>query len=214
MRKRGSTINPFNSERQDMKKSLIALAVAAALYGTASRAFTTDAAIKYRMDAGYPGDVNRTHPFSVRPVLQDAANPVRLYGDPVMLGAGSAMRGVLAADQAASTKIKGVLVRPYPVSQTTGGMSATLGAAVPPQTAVPQDILEDGYIMVKCNNFAANAPAQGGAVFVWAAASSGNHVLGGFEALATAGSTFPVSNAEWYSGADGNGTAELRVWKQ
>lgn len=196
-----------------MKKSLIALAVAAACYGESIRAMTHDVAITYRMGAGFPGDVNRTHPADIVARLQDVANPVRLYGDPVMLGAGSAMRGVIIADQAASTKIKGVLVRPYPVSQTTGGMGATIGAATPPQTAVPQDIIEAGFVMAKCNNFAANPPALGGAVFVWAAASAGNHVLGGFEALATAGSTFPVANAEWQSGADASGVAELRVWK-
>lgn len=196
-----------------MKKSLIALAVAAACFGESVRAMTHDAAFTYRMGAGFPGDVNRTHPADIVARLQDAANPIRLYGDPAMLGAGSAFRGVIVADQAASTKIKGVLVRPYPVSQTTGGMTATIGAATPPQIAVPQDIIEAGFVMTKCNNFAANAPALGGAVFVWAAASAGNHVLGGFEAAATAGSTFPVANAEWVSGADASGVAELRVWK-
>jgi hypothetical protein len=196
-----------------MKKSLLALAVAAALYGAGSRARTCDISISYRMGAGMIGDINRTHPFSAVPRLMDAANPIRLYGDPCLVGANNAMRAVLTSDQATATKIKGILVRPYPTSQTTGGMSATIGAATPPTSAVPIDILEDGHMMVKCNNFAANAPGMGGAVYVWAAASSGNHVLGGFEAAATAGSTFPVANAEWTSPADSNGVAEIRVWK-
>lgn len=196
-----------------MKKSLIALAVLAVFAG-ATRARTLDAALTYRMGAGNPGDVTRAHPAGIVARLQDAANPVRLYGDAVVYSATAGqVRGVIAADQAASTKIKGVAVRPGNISQTSGGMTATFGVASPPVGNVALDVLEDGFIMVKCNNFAVNAPVLGGQVFVWAAASAGAHVIGGFEAATSAGSTFTVANAEWVSPADANGIAELRVWR-
>lgn len=197
-----------------MKKSLIALAVLAAC-GAASfaRARTTDISFTYRMGAGFPGDVNRTHPASILPGLMDTANPIRLYGDPCVINnAANTYRGLLVGDQATVTSIAGLLVRPYPVQQTSGGMSSAIGAATPPVGPAAVDILEDGYAMVKCNNFAANAPALGTAVYVWCAASAGNHVLGGFEAAATGGSTILLTNAQWMSPADATGIAEIRVW--
>lgn len=196
-----------------MKKSLIALAVLAAC-GAASfpRGRTLDAAITYRMGAGYPGDVNRAHPASIVPRLQDGANPARLYGDPVMFGAANNVRCFNAGDTA-QTKIRGVVVRPASISQTTGGMSASFGTGVPPQSAVAIDVIEDGHVMVKCNNTGAGAPVLGGAVFVWCAASAGNDVQGGFRAAVSAGNTAAIANAEWAGPPDSNGFAELRVWK-
>lgn len=199
-----------------MKKSLIALAVLASLGASSTRmarGMTHDAAIKFRMDAGFPGDINRTHPFSAPSAVQDSTTPVRRYGDPVLFSTTNAIRGITAADQAAGTKIKGVLVRPYPVSQTSGGMSASFGAATPPGANSVQDYLEDGFILVKIDNIAAGSPKKGDPVFVWATASAGNDVQGGFRAAASAGNTFPVSNAEFNGPPDGNGVCELRVWK-
>jgi hypothetical protein len=108
-----------------MKKSLIALAVSALCYGT-NRSRTLDVAITYRMGAGFPGDVNRMHPASIVPNLMDAANPIRLYGDPCTLGAANSVRGFLAGD-AALTRIRGVLVRPAVAQPTSGGMTQTFG---------------------------------------------------------------------------------------
>lgn len=196
-----------------MKKSLIALAVLAAYSAAAgSRARTLDAAITYRMGAGYPGDVNRMHPASIIPGLQDPANPVRLYGDPVLLGANNSYRGYIAGDTTAA-KIKGVLVRPGNISQTSGGMSAVFGVAAPPATSgTVFDIIEDGHVLVKCNNLAAGAPVKGGIVYVWFAASSGNDVQGGFRGAASA-SAIALTNAEWTGPCDANGIGEIRVWK-
>lgn len=199
-----------------MKKSLIHLAVMASLAGAASvgRARTHDVAFTFRMGSGFPGEVNRTHPVSIYPSLMHATQPIRLYGDPgIYDGATNSVRGFQTTDQGTGTKISGVLVRPYPTQQSSGGMSATLGGAGTPAANQPADIIEDGAVMVKCNNFGVNPPSKDSAVFVWAAASAGNHVLGGFEALATAGSTFPVANARWNGPADASGIAELIVWK-
>lgn len=195
-----------------MKKSLIALAALAAcsLIG-GRRAFTQDAAFKYRMDVGFPGDVNRTHPVSIMAGLQDATTPVRRYGDAVLFGTNT-IRGFVAGDTAV-TKLKGILVRPYPTQQTSGGMSASLGTAAPGGAATVQDYVEDGHIIVKVDNIAAGAVSKGSAVFVWCAASSGNDVQGGFRGAVSAGNTAAIANAEFTGPADANGVAEIRIWK-
>lgn len=195
-----------------MKKSLIALAVLAACGASiARRSMTHDAAIKYRMDGGFPGDVNRTHPASIVPAQMDGTTPVRRYGDPVLFGTNT-IRGFVAGDTAV-TKIKGALVRPYPTQQTSGGMSASIGAASPGGANTVQDYLEDGFIWVKVDNIAAGAPSKGSAVFVWCAATAGNDIQGGFRCAASAGNTAAIANAEFNGPADANGVAEIRIWK-
>ena len=175
------------------------------------RARTADVAFGFRMGAGFPGDPNRTHPFSVLPGLMNATNPVRLYGDAVLIDpASNSYRGFIAGDTGV-TKLAGVLVRPYPIQQTTGGMASAIGAAVPPTTGVV-DVLEDGYIMVRCNNFATLQPTKGGAVFVRVAATAGALVQGGFHSAADAANTVAISNARWNGPADANGVAEMSVW--
>lgn len=196
-----------------MKKSLIALAVMAAYCAPAVRATTHDVAFTYRMGAGFPGDVNRTHPASIVPGLQDITTPVRAYGHPLLFdGTNNSIKGFVAGDTAV-TRIKGVLVRPYPVQQASGGMSASIGAAAPGGARSVQDYIEDGFVMVKVDNIAAGAPSKGSAVFVWCAASSGNDVQGGFRCAASAGNTAAIANAEFTGPADSSGVAEIRVWK-
>lgn len=199
-----------------MKKHLIALAVASltmsAALARSSHAKTGDVAFTFRMGAGFPGDVNRTHPFSVEPGLMDPTTPIRRYGDPALINsAANSYRGFAVGDTGV-TKIDGVLVRPYPVQQTTGGMSADLGAAVPPQVRAAIDIINEGYVMVQCFNAGVNPPAKGGAVFVRTAATAGNLVQGGFHAADDGANAIEVSNARWNGPADAAGVAELLVW--
>lgn len=195
-----------------MKRTLINMAALAlcASMSAGIRARTHDVAFTYRMGAGFPGDVNRTHPASILPGLFNVTNPVRLYGDPVLI-ASNGYRGFIAGDTTTPAAIAGIAVRPYPTQQTTGGMSASLGAAVPPAGAVG-DVLREGYIIVRSNDFAANPPTKGGAVYVWFAASSGVHVQGGFETVATGGSTALISNAKYNGPPDANGITEIEVW--
>lgn len=113
----------------------------------------------------------------------------------------------------AVSKLQGVLVRPYPTQQSTGGMSAVIGAGTPPVTGVV-DVLDEGFILTTCNNFAAAPPTKGGAAFVWVAASSGVHVQGGFESVAVVGSTVALSNARFNGPPDAAGVCEIQVWTQ
>lgn len=198
---------------KSFRKTLMACAALACIASTGIvRARTHDVAFTYRMGAGFPGDVNRTHPASILPGLMNTTSPVLLYGNPVLVDtATNSIREVLVGDTAVTT-IAGVLVRPYPTQQTTGGLSASIGAAVPPTSGVV-DVLQDGFIMVRCNNFAAQQPTKAGAVFIWIAASTGAHVQGGFESVASAGNTIAITNARFNGPTDAAGVTELQVWQ-
>lgn len=193
--------------------SLAVLAVIGAFSPTVVRARTHDVAFSYRMGAGFPGDVNRTHPASILPGIMDGTDTIRLYGDPCLFNTTNGYRGFKTTDTTDNTAIAGVLVRPYPMQQSSGGMSAALGAAVPPTTGVI-DVINDGFVMVRCNNFATTPPKKGGAVYVWVVASTGAHVLGGFESVedGTPANTTLISNAIFNGPPDSNGICELQVW--
>ena len=171
---------------------------------------TCDVAFAYRMGAGFAGDVNRTHPASIEPVLVDTTTPPDAYGQAVLINAaGDAVRKLAAADSAV-TDIYGVLVRPYPTQQASASNfgAATLGAAVPPASGIA-DVLKDGYIMV--NLPAGGVVKKGGQVFVWIAADSGSHKAGGFEAAASGGNTIALSNAKFNGAADASGNVEIVI---
>lgn len=169
---------------------------------------THDTAFTYRMGAGFPGGVNRFHPASILPGLIDAANPPPFYGDPCLINpATNSYRRVLASDTAV-TRIDAILVRPFPVQQTTGGMAAAFGSAGAPVSGVA-DFLEDGFIMVKV----VGSPTKKGAVFIWIAAASGAHVQGGFEATASGANTIAIDPtcAVFNGPPDASGITELRI---
>jgi len=174
------------------------------------RARTTDVAFTFRMGAGFPGDINRTNPFSAVPSLINTTTPPRLYGDPVLVNsADNSVRGFVVGDTTTPTNIYGVAVRPYPTQQSSGGMSASIGAATPPSSGVI-DVLRSGFIMAKIPPGV--TVAKGGSVYVWFAATSGNNIQGGFVGSATGGSTALINNAKFNGPADANGNVEIEVW--
>lgn len=199
-----------------MKKSLISLAVASLLASMAPavvRSRTRDVAFQFRMGAGFPGDINRTHPFSVLPGLMNETDPIRRYGEPAIAvhGAdGITYRGFKAGDT--RVVVDGILVRSYPVQQmATTGINSPIGAAAAPTSGVI-DVLEDGFMIVKCEDFAANPPSRSALVTVRIAATAGNKIQGGFHAAADAANTLTITNARWNGTADANGYAELRLF--
>lgn len=151
------------------------------------RKFTQDAAFTFRMGAGFAGDVNRSHPMTIEPTLNDVTNPVLAYGL-ALLAVGAApnsVRNLVAATDGAITAIYGISVRPFPTQQPTAtnfGAQA-FGSGTPPVQG-SLDVLKGGYILVNVNGVA--HPVKGGQVYVYVAASAGSHVLGGFEAGAGA----------------------------
>lgn len=175
------------------------------------RAFTCDVAFGYRMGAGFPGDVNRTHPFSVLAELLDTTDAVQFYGSPVLVNtAGTAVRGIKAADGSTTPlAIRGIAVRPFPTQQTSGGMTSTIGVGSPPASGI-LDVCRQGFIMSKLP--AGASVKKGDQVFFWAAATSGSNIQGLPVAAASSTNTISVTNACFNGPADANGNVEIEIW--
>jgi len=173
------------------------------------RSKTRDAAFQFRMGAGFPGDVNRTHPATIEPAMNDSTNPIAAPGLACLVNtAANTVRGIESTDTAI-TEIYGVSVRPYPfqvaAASNYGAQSFGTGSFAGGQLL---DVLRRGYIMVQIP--ATQAVTKGGAVFLWVAASSGAHIQGSFENAATGGSTATLSASYTFNGpADATGITEL-----
>lgn len=171
---------------------------------------TCDVAITYRMGGGVPGDVNRSHPASILPVLINTTSPPRAYGELCLFDTTNGVRAIIAADQSDSTAvvIAGAAVRSFPTQQASGGMSASLGSATPPVSGV-MDLLREGYII--CKMKAGVTVKKGDPVWVWAVATSGANILGELQAASSASNTVPISNARFWGPADASGNVEVEV---
>ena len=172
------------------------------------RAKTKDVAFLFRMGAGNPGDVNRSHPASIEGALQHATTPVLGFGHACVIDTTTQTVRRAAAGDTEITDVYGFSVRPYPTQSAAGGAygAETLGSATPP--AGPIDVLRAGYIMSKLPSDAA-AAKKGGQVFIWVAASSGTHTQGGVEMVASAGNTAALAKATFNGTQDSTGVVEV-----
>ena len=174
---------------------------------------TRDVAFQFRMGAGFPGDVNRTHPASIEPTLINSAAPPLFFGEAVKIDPTSQGITPFVAGDTAVTNAYGVTVRSFPTQQSsTSNFGAIgIGATVAPPTSGTQDILRSGYIIVQLGNNVWPNAKKGAAVFIWVAASTGNHVQGQFEDTASAGNTMALDPTKYiFNGTpDANGVVEL-----
>lgn len=198
-------------KKQHLKGSLSLTAAAAimAVGLTAGRVLgkTRDVSYGYRMPAGYAGDINRAHPFSVEPALPDTSAPPLLYGCAVLVNTTTNSVRQVASGDTAVTRIYGIVARDFPVQQVAQtGMNTTPGSGIPP-TNRALSIMRWGYVMVRVNG----TPTKNGNVYLWIAASTGNHVQGTFEAAATGGSTILLANASFNGPPDANGICEMVI---
>lgn len=177
----------------------------------AIRAKTRDVAFPFRMGAGFAGDVNRTHPATIEPVVTSATVPPTAFGQACLVDTATNTVRAMAAGDTALTTVYGVLVRPYPFQQVsaTNYGAAPFGSAGGPGPSALADVLRSGYIMVQIPAAQASVPTKNGAAFVWVAVNSGQHVQGNFEAQATGGSTAALANATFNGPADATGVVEL-----
>lgn len=204
-----------------MKKSLIALAalaVVSAAFSNKSRAYTRDVSYGYRMPAGFAGEVNRTHPASIFPAMLNATTPPRSYGVAVIFDTGTnTVKGLAAAQQSDATPlaIAGVIARPYPVQASSSAGSygqQALTDATSVQTDRPNDVLEDGFVMVQVRGASPMSLTIDSDVYVFCSADEAGHVLGGFETAFIMGKTVKVSNAKYRGPTDSGGIGELRIF--
>jgi hypothetical protein len=167
-----------------------------------------DVSFGYRMGAGFPGDVTRSHPASIEPCLNNPTTPLLRYGYFGLITNGD-LRPIASGDQSDTEDAVayGVTVRPFPQQASVGDSAfggAAFGAGVPPANAAI-DMLRSGYIIVKVNG----SPVKGDPVFVWAAADTGNHVLGQPEAAFTTVKTVKIAGATYNGSPDANGYVEI-----
>jgi hypothetical protein len=173
------------------------------------------AAFTFRMGAGFAGEANRSHPFTIEPALNDATNPATFYGEAVMFNGSANDVRTTAAGDSATTYIAGVVVRPFPQQAPTapqnyggtGTVASPFGSAGTPPSGAPIDILKSGYIMVPC----VGTPNKGGQVYVWYGATGGGHTHGGFEAASGASTmALELDGRVFFNGPpDANGLVEL-----
>ena len=181
---------------------------------------TCDDAITYRMRAGFLGEVNRSHPAGIEPCLIDASAPPTAYGQAVVVDATTQGVRPLVAGDSGLTGVYGFTVRPFPTQAASsavgfGGTQAeggAISAASPtPPTSGSTDVLRSGYIIAKLNTGA--TAVKGAGVFIWVAATSGDHIQGGLESAASAGNTIALTDAgsvaTFNGGADANGLVEI-----
>lgn len=174
--------------------------------------FTRDVAFIRRMPACIPGAFSRgaglgtVEAQMITPFGTTGAPP--LYGLPVQI---DSVTGQARIINNTDTDAYGLLMRAYPTVDGAVGGNEALGVAVPPRSGVV-DVMVRGYGGVLVQNFAANPPKKNGTVYVWFAASAGQHVQGGIEAAATGGSTLALPDKWYFTGAaDSNGNCEIGV---
>jgi len=166
-------------------------------------------AFQFRMNTGFGGDVNRTHPATVEQALIDATNPPTFFGQGVIADAGgnNGVR-VPAAGDSGLTNIYGITVRPFPfqASTATNYGATTFGGEAPPATGII-DVLRSGYIIVPFQGAA--AATKGGAVKLCIVAGTG-YVVGGFSADTVSGTFISLDSRTTFNGPAGaDGFVEL-----
>lgn len=174
---------------------------------------TTDISFLAQSPLGFIGRLSRTVPApKVFPYMQDGTNPVASFGLAVLATATNTVRNIIAADNGAGTAIFGISVGNFPFQQQSTsnyGAASIGGLTAAPSTGVI-DINKSGSQIVYCNSAQAPTATLTSAVYVWAAASSGVHVQGGFETAASAGNTFgPIANAYFNGPGDSTGAIEI-----
>lgn len=177
-------------------------------------AATRDVAYVRRIPAGIPGTPSRG--IGLATIEAQLITPFGTTGAPASYGVAGqidSVTGQFRIINSTDTDAYGSLLRVYPTSD--GGAAAPLnsgfGPGVPPKSGVC-DVMVRGYQSVLLQNAAAQPAKKGGTVYVWFAASNGNHVQGGYEAAATGGSTLALPD-KWYftGGADANGNTEIAI---
>lgn len=202
-------------------KLLTALVAWGAGISAPRRYMTYDAAanvmaIPFRMNAGFPGDVTRTHPASIEPMMNDDAAPADAYGQFVVIDAtGNAVRKIGVADQSDATSLMAwaITVRPFPTSPggnvAAPGAAAAFGAGAPAASQVI-DGLRSGYMTVALND-KTQTPKKNDPVFVWCAASAGSQIQGGITSVFSAGNTVKLANAVFNGAGDPAGNCEVII---
>jgi hypothetical protein len=165
----------------------------------------------YRMPSGVAGDVSRSDNMLLE---QQQMTPNTFaggiwcplaYGVPMVIDNTAGNVGNVRIVKAADTAIYGLLVRPYP-GNGPGGIDG-LGVAIPyAARGASCDIMRRGYMNVLLSG--STAAIKGQPVYIWTAAATGTHIVGGFESTNPSASGIAIG-ALFSGGADANGNVEI-----
>lgn len=125
------------------------------------------------------------------------------YGTPLVRDSST---GKFRAATSGDTDISGFLALVYPsvaaLSDTVDTQSAPTAGFVPN--------MRRGWMVVTCNNFAVNAPAPGGQVYVRIASASSGKPLNGIEAAADGSNTLAIPGC-YFEGAYDPATGNVEI---
>lgn len=169
----------------------------------------TSTAISYVLPAGSAGTVTRLHPDSIWPCLIDGNSPPLYYGEGVVIDASTQGVRPLVAGDSAVTDVYGITVKPFPIQQSTGGMSAAFGSGTPPAFGVI-DVLTIGGILIQFNN-SGSAPVKGAQPYIYTGTTSSPHTQGLWEtASGTTATIGTIPSTSYQGGWDANNVGELK----
>ena len=171
-----------------------------------------------RMPAGIPGECTRGWGNSI--IETQIITPSGTTGAPTAYGvplvvdstAGNVGNMRVVGTQSGDTALQGIvpyglLIRPFPTQSSTWPTDA-LGTSVPPASG-PCDVMKSGYATVLLSG--TSAAVKGGPVYIWTAAASGTHIVGGFEATNPSGNGIAWPGAYFMGPADASSNVEIAV---
>lgn len=165
-------------------------------------------AYQYRMPAGIPGEVSRLWDAVIEPAAitpYGTTGHPTAYGVPLVPDSASGNEGNMRILAAGDTYVYGVLVRPFP----TGASQDALGVSTPPLNGAC-DVLRSGYITVLLSG--STDAVKGGQVYVWTAAATGTHIVGGWESTDPSSNGFAVTGARFMGPAGAGNIVEIAIY--
>lgn len=162
-------------------------------------------AFQYRMDAGYPGAINRAHDATIQAEVMDNTGVPATYGLMLTMGT-NGVRAPVASDTAAM--FSGLYVRPYPTAggSVSNAVNDPLSVSTPPGIG-HANVMKRGYMAVKLNA-ASPAVVKGQAVGIFIGTASAGNPAGGVTGAAP-GATVLAIPAKFVGPADANGITEI-----
>ena len=158
----------------------------------------------YRMPTGIVGDITRTNGLAVEAVTLTTAGTAgspTSYGVPLVIDATSGKARTLATGD---VRVHGLLARAYPTNAAQDGLGVATLTVLNGQAG---DSMRRGYMTVLLSG--STAAVKGQPVFVWTAAASGTHIIGGYESTDPGANGFVLPSSTFQGAADTLGIVEI-----
>lgn len=160
-----------------------------------------------RMPSGIVGDVTRTNGLVVEAgqlTPTGTTGAPTAFGVPLVADTTAGNVGNMRTVNSTDTSLFGILVRAYP----SGAAQDPLGVSTPITTVgAAGSIMRRGYMSVLLSG---STPAlKGGQVYIWTAAATGTHIVGGYESTNPNANGFALPSTTFEGAADALGVTEI-----